>query len=60
MLLQETLVTLREKRDAATSLLAEERERMVTIQVMAYPDGGEGEPAIEIAKQLTWCILDVY
>uniref|UniRef100_A0A1B0GSQ3 Tripartite motif family-like 2 n=1 Tax=Mus musculus TaxID=10090 RepID=A0A1B0GSQ3_MOUSE len=31
-LLQETLVTLREKRDAATSLLAEERERMVTIQ----------------------------
>nr|ACC61061.1 TU4 isoform A [Mus musculus] len=32
MLLQETLVTLREKRDAATSLLAEERERMVTIQ----------------------------
>uniref|UniRef100_A0A8C6ID87 Tripartite motif family-like 2 n=1 Tax=Mus spicilegus TaxID=10103 RepID=A0A8C6ID87_MUSSI len=31
-LLQETLVTLREKRDAATSLLAEERERMGGVQ----------------------------
>ncbi|XP_021026551.1 probable E3 ubiquitin-protein ligase TRIML2 isoform X1 [Mus caroli] len=31
-LFQETLVTLREKLEAATSLLAEERERMVTIQ----------------------------